>query len=230
MGCPKHLDRPIQPRDLVTLGATPMTHIAVDMDDVVVDFVGGLITAVKTEYDVDITHEQLAATGWDLHPLLDPIIGYSWWTWLREREWLWANFPVINGAIGGLNKLRRQGHYLELVTSKPTWAEHNVWKWLGKWRPPFNAVTIVGADDRKVDFTNAEILIDDKPSNLQEFLDQSRHAVLFARPHNGTAVLSEVFRPGRCFRANNWREVIQRVNTIQLYLNENEYEDITNGR
>jgi 5'(3')-deoxyribonucleotidase len=167
-----------------------MTHIAVDMDDVVVDFVGGLIAAMYTEHGVIITVEQLEATGWDLHPLLDPIVGYSWWNWLREREWLWANFPAVPGAMGGLEQLHRQGHYLELITSKPKWARHNVWKWLGKWRPPFDQVTIVtDSKARKVDFTKADILIDDKPENIQGFLDDGRRGLLFARPHNGTAVL-----------------------------------------
>jgi 5'(3')-deoxyribonucleotidase len=178
-------------------------HIAVDMDDVVVDFVGGLINSVKTEHDVTITHEQLEKTGWDLHPLLDPIIGYSWWTWLRERPWLWANFPAVDGAIGGIERLRRNGHYLELVTSKPRWAEYAVYRWLGKWRPAFQAVTIVGKDDRKVDFTPADILIDDKPSNCQGFLDEGRKALLFSRPHNSTAVL-----PNEAFRVTSWPQIV----------------------
>lgn len=161
-----------------------MAHYAVDMDDVVVDFVGGLIAAVKTEHGVTITTEELEKTGWDLHPLLDPIIGYSWWTWLKRREWLWAGFPAVEGAIGSIERLRQQGHYLELVTSKPAWAEHNVWKWLGKWRPAFQRVTIVDADTCKADATSADLLIDDKPDNCQPFLDQGRRAILFARPHN----------------------------------------------
>ena len=159
-------------------------YIAVDMDDVLVDFVGGLVAAVKTEFGVEVTEEQLGKAGWDLHPLLDPIIGYSWWSWLRHREWLWANFPAVDGAIGSIERLRHDGHYLELVTSKPTWAEHNVWKWLGKWRPAFNRVTIMDGDTLKVDVTGADVLIDDKPTNCGPFLEQGRRAILFARPHN----------------------------------------------
>lgn len=161
-----------------------MAHVAIDMDDVVTDFVGGVINAVKTEYDVEITQDQI--TGWDLHPLLDPIIGYSWWSWLRKREWIWATFPPVHGAIGTIERLRSDGHYLELITSKPEWAEHNVWKWLGKWRPAFNRVTIVNPNDsiRKVDVTDAVILVDDKMSNCIEFLTEGRKAILFATTHN----------------------------------------------
>lgn len=157
-------------------------HIAVDLDDVVLDFVGGVIRAVNTEYGTKLRLEDV--TNWELKKVLNPIIGRSWWAWLRDREWLWANFDVVPGAIGGIDTLRRQGHYLELVTSKPEWAEHNVWKWLGKWRPAFNRVTIVGPKDRKVTMTDAEILVDDKPSNCAEFVLVGRGAILFDMPHN----------------------------------------------
>lgn len=182
-----------------------MTHIAIDMDDVLVDFVGGLVTAIGTEYDVQITREQLEQCGWNLHPLLDPIVGRSWWSWLRDREWLWAGFPAVPGAIGGIDTLRRQGHYLELVTSKPEWAEHNVWKWLGKWRPAFHSVTIVSPGQVKAHYTSAQLLIDDKPENCDEFIRDGRTAVLFDAPHNRHYNP----RPLGLHRAVGWIDVIK---------------------
>lgn len=188
-----------------------MTHIAIDMDDVLVDFVSGLVAAVQTEYDITITREQLEECGWDLHPLLDPIIGRSWWAWLRDRDWLWANFPAVNGAIGGIDTLRRRGHYLELVTSKPEWAEAAVWKWLGKWRPAFHQVTIVGPEDRKIDFTTATLLIDDKPKNCDDFIQAGRNAILFDVPHNcGYNTL-----PGpHPIRAVGWSDVLRIIGEL----------------
>ena len=179
---------------------TPL-HIAIDMDDVLVDFIGGLRSAVKTEFGVTLTDDDF--TQWDLHPLLDPIIGRSWWTWLREREWLWANFPAVDGAIGSIERLRQQGHYIEIITSKPDWAEHNVWKWLGKWRPSVNQVTIVKLDDRKVDFTRADVLVDDKLGNCQGFVDEGRRAIMLATPHSRRMKV-----PNTIHRAADWREVM----------------------
>ena len=159
-----------------------MRHLAIDLDDVCLDFTGGVKASVEREFGVVIPDDAFEA--WDLHPILDPIIGRSWWKWLREREWLWANFPAVNGAIGGLERLRLEGFYLECVTSKPRWAEYNTWRWLGRWRPPFQRVTIVGDKDRKVDFTEADLLIDDKLKNLQEFVQAGRKGIMFDRPHN----------------------------------------------
>ncbi len=179
-------------------------HVAVDLDDVVLDFCGGLVTAMNTEHAAGLTIEDIQE--WDLSVILDPIIGRSWWDWLRERDWLWSNFGAIEGAIGGLEKLRRDGHYLECVTSKPQWAEASVWKWLGKWRPPFQAVTIVGVETCKVDFTDAAVLIDDKPKNVAQFADASRYGILYNRPHNvNTKVETE--HPWAYERAFGWGHV-----------------------
>lgn len=180
-------------------------HIAVDADDVVVDFLGGLLGAVRTEHGVSIQPDDIKE--WNLHPVLDPILGMSFWTWLRNKEFLWPNFGVVSGAIGALDKLRRDGHYLELVTSKPEWAEYNVYRWLGKWRAPFERVTITKLDDKKADFTTADILIDDKPQNCLDFADTGRLAILFSAPHNrGFTDL-----PKGIVRAENWQHVLQII-------------------
>lgn len=175
-------------------------HLAIDLDDVVLDFTGGLRESVLKEYDVMLPPE--AFDKWEIGEILNPIIGINWWKWLREREWLWAQFPAVNGAVGGLNALRRAGFYLECVTSKPEWAEHNTWKWLGKWRPPFNRVTIVGPMDRKVEFTDAYLLVDDKVENIEQFLHDGRKGILFDRHYNRESSLE---------RALHWREVVERI-------------------
>jgi 5'(3')-deoxyribonucleotidase len=182
-------------------------HRAIDLDDVILDFVGGILRWVKTEYDVDIPESEI--TNFNLRPTLDPIIGKSWWTALRERDWLWPNFDAVPGAIGALEKMRNQGDYLEIVTSKPQWAEYATWKWLGKWRPAVNRVTIVGPDDSKVDFTNATLLIDDKMENVKEFVAAGRQAILFDRPHNQTASIPGVSR------AHNWAEVLEILKQME---------------
>lgn len=180
-------------------------HIAVDADDVVVDFLGGLLGAVSRETGTIIRPTDIK--GWDLHPVLDPLLGMSFWKWLRIKEFLWANFGVVPGAINALDKLRAQGHYLEMVTSKPDWAEHNVWKWLGKWRAPFERVTITKLEDKKCDFTTADILIDDKPQNCLDFADTGRLAILFTAPHN-----KEVKDlPKGIVRADDWQHVLRII-------------------
>lgn len=188
---------------------TVSNTVAVDLDDVVLDFLGGLVNAVNTEFGTDLRREDVRE--WDLHDLLDPIVGRSFWSWLRDRYWLWSNFPAVPGAMGGLEKLRRKGYYLECVTSKPDWAEAQVWKWMGKWRPPFHRVTIVGQGDNKAKFSNALFLIDDKPQNVNEWAHSGRVPILFTRPHNRRAILAK-----EVIRASDWAEVTDIIDAYSV--------------
>jgi 5'(3')-deoxyribonucleotidase len=174
-------------------------HVAIDLDDVVLDYIGGVRQSIMTEYDVDIP----PFTTWKIADVLDPIIGHSWWKWMKNRDWLWKTFPAVPGAIGSINMLRSQGYFIEIITSKPDWAEASVWQWMGRWRPSVDRVTIVGDGDSKADFSDADILIDDKPQNCSEWAASRRPAVLFSRPHNLT------YRPSepRIYRANSWADV-----------------------
>jgi len=180
---------------------TERLHIGVDLDDVVLNFEGGIIHAVETEYDVVVP----PFTEWEMRNVLDPIIGKSWWKWMRERDWLWPNFPAVKGAIGGIAQLRDDGHYLEIITSKPEWAEFSVWKWLGKWRPPVHRVTIVNSETAKIDVTDADVMIDDKPDNLFPFAEDGRVGILF-KQHRYTGKL-----PVGVYRADTWAEVVSMV-------------------
>lgn len=186
-------------------------HIAVDMDGVLLDMVGGLCTAVGKEYGVGLTPADVEL--YDLHPLLDPILGRSWWDWLRDRDWLWSNFTAIDGAIGAVDKLRRDGHYIEVVTAKPEWAEHTVWKWLGKWRPAVHQVTIVEVGEPKHLATDAELLIDDHPGNCTGFVDSDplqRRALLFAAAYNA----SELDHRG-VIRVDHWQHALNVIDLLK---------------
>jgi len=186
-------------------------HVAVDLDDVTVDFWGGIGAAFELEYDVAIPpmHPWSPdAVAFGKHLLFKESGFKDWWGWLREREWLWARFPPIAGAIGGIARLREAGWYVEAVTSKPKWAEHNVWKWLGHYRPPFNAVTIIDNKQSKVDFTDATVIVDDKLATCQSFNEHGRDAVLFDRHggYDGQDVFSPFLR-----QAHNWEAVIAHL-------------------
>lgn len=184
-------------------------HVAIDLDDVTVDFCGGLTRSYELEFGVPLADlNAVGSWGLKLGEPTDVLLaaGYrSVWDWLKDREWLWGQFPAVPGAIGGIATLRAQGHYVEAVTSKPKWAEHNVWKWLGRWRPPFNRVTIVNSKQRKVDLTDAGVIVDDKLATCQEFVKAGRAAVWFSR--YGDCMVGQTLDT-----AHSWDEVVLAIN------------------
>lgn len=188
-------------------------HVAIDLDDVVLDFFPHVLACFEREFgqtpDYDGHPWGDAAVAFTKHPALLAAGYKSWWDWLRDREWLWAIAPAVPGAIGGIETLRNMGHYVECVTSKPEWAEHNVWKWLGKWRPKFHRVTIIDskAGQRKVDMTDAELIVDDKLLTCEEFRDAGRKAVLFDRSSVSYRYDPRKF-PG-IHVAHTWADIVQ---------------------
>lgn len=182
-------------------------HVAIDLDDVCMEFYSSVLKAVKKEYGVEYLYENVS--GWDKNELKESLIfgeGRTWWDWLRDRDWLWAQFPAVEGAIGGIATLRQQGHYVEAVTSKPDWARWTVWAWLGKWRPDFHRVTIVSSGQEKSAFTDADILVDDSPSNIIDWQCDDRVCVIYDRPWN---------QGMEGLRAYNWADVLDHVASIE---------------
>lgn len=187
-------------------------HVAIDLDDVTVDFWPGLAAAFELEYDVKLPpvhpwsdeakmfykHELLLASGYS-----------DWWDWLRDNSHLWGRvFTPVNGAIGGIRRLRASGWYVEALTSKPEWAERSVWEFIGRYRIPFQRVTIITYPQSKVDFTDASVIVDDKLETCVEFNKDRRGAVLFDRigGHTDAPELGFFLR-----HARNWEDVINNL-------------------
>jgi len=174
--------------------------IAVDLDDVILDFAGQLRHAIEVEYDVTLPE----FNKWEISELMNPVIGRSWWDWLRARPGIWAAAKPVRGALGSLGRLRLEGHYLEILTSKPDWAELSTWLWIGKWHPPVQRVTIVNLkQERKVDVSDADLLIDDKPQNCIEWAEDGRPALCFTQPYNRDLKL-----PVGVMRVDNWKAIM----------------------
>ena len=187
--------------------------IALDLDDVVLEFVAGVCETVNRDFGVNVRPEDV--DSWDFGKFLDEHIGYSWWTWLEEHAFVWGDkFKPVPGALGGIEKLRRAGHRLEIVTAKPEWAEDQLWIWMAKYKPRVHQVTIIPVEriSKKQDATDADVLVDDKWENCVEWAKDGRPAILYARPHN--AGFGDP--PSGIVRASSWGRVVEIVENGQL--------------
>jgi 5'(3')-deoxyribonucleotidase len=212
------------------MGGDELVKIAVDLDDVVVDFFGRVVKCYNKEFSEDVAVSQIK--GWDDNPIKksnhfgEGRMFSSWWSWWESRG-LWSDCEAIDGAIGGLYKLHDAGHYIELLTSKPVWARPDLAKWIHEWNPYFDSLTIVeeGAGIVKADVTDAQLLIDDRDKNVQEWVDSdpSRQALLFRQPWNTDyykELRAKVFGPGvptRVGFAGQWKHIPSLVEVTELY-------------
>jgi len=194
-------------------------RLAFDLDDVVIDFTTGVLDSMYREFGVVIVKDEI--TTWDKNPMkLFPWHEYGydhWFDWLKDRDWLWGLFPAIPGAIANIRAMRfDDGHYVECLTAKPVWAEPQVWKWLGRWRPAFQVVTIAGSGDSKAELSIADVLIDDRADNCFDWLDSDseRFAVLYDQPWNRDV---RTGAPGqdRLVRASSMDEVREVVRQME---------------
>lgn len=178
-------------------------RVAVDLDDVVLDFFPTVIAGINDAFGTDISVE--SCKDWDDNPVkhLDCFgAGRSWWDWLKENSYLWAACPPVKGAADGVNVLQMAGFKVECLTSKPVWARWVVWTWLHTQPFSFDSVTIVPTGESKVDWSGADVLVDDAVHNIEAWEKAGRFAVVFDRPWNQEC---------RAPRAFDWDGVINHV-------------------
>lgn len=160
--------------------------LAFDYDDVLVDFVQAWCDSVNEQHPTaTITREGLILDGWDMSKHASDIVGMDWLQWLEIHLEYWYNAKTTPGALDALQTLKTRGHTLEIVTNKPEWARPVVWNWLGYNNPPFDQVTITNHFGKE-DISNADVLIDDRPSTLDRWVASrpGRVGILFARSQN----------------------------------------------
>jgi 5'(3')-deoxyribonucleotidase len=136
-----------------------------------------------------------------------------------DWKWLWSEGVELGlfryghmttGARIGLQKLHSQGHKIEIVTHRPANAVSDTLDWVSLYFKdiPLNGFHILTNGEPKT-VSKADILIDDKPENVQAWADTGREAILYDRPWNFH------YMPGaRVNLVKNWKAVVSRVKSL----------------
>ena len=191
-------------------------HVAVDLDDVCMEFFSSVCKEVAIAFpaeNLDPERMYQDTTDWHKNPVKDLTCfgkGRTWWDWLKDNKFLWATFLPVPGALAGVEQLRKQGHWVEALTSKPAWAEFVVWRWQNIWQFPFNTVTIVPTGTSKLEMSYADVLVDDRLSTCLEWQEARGpdSAILYKRPWN-MQTEDVTLR-----KASSWEYVLDQVKRI----------------
>jgi len=171
-----------------------MQRIAIDMDEVIADFLTKYVASYNEEFQATITKEQLMG----LH--LSEIVAEAHRSRLQEfmrDETFFSDLAVMPGSQEVIRKLMDRYEVFITTAAMEVPASFGAkYEWLGKHFPFIPHTHIVFCGDKSI--LNADFLIDDNARHFKHFRGEG---ILFTAPHN---VHITGYR-----RVKNWEEVRQ---------------------
>ncbi len=166
-------------------------RLIIDMDEVLVDFLGPLLDKYNKRYDKEMVLDDIKS--WDLPQEMINIF-------LEDDFFL--TLPPLSGAIDGIRELKQNGHDIIIATSpseRPGIAREKM-IWMKVWLPEFvHDLHIVERKDRLI----GDLLIDDSPKHLNNFKGKT---MCMARRYNEDVTST--------FRVKNWTEIKLVINNL----------------
>jgi len=154
-----------------------MQRIAVDMDEVIADALGELLTRYNREQKASLTKNDLR--GKWLWQMLPPGGQKRIEEYLQSEDFF-EDLPIIDGSQ---EILRRIGEKYEIYIATAAMAFPNSfaakYRWLRRNFPFLSPQNFVFCGDKSI--LHADFLIDDMPRNLAGFRGEG---ILFTSPHN----------------------------------------------
>lgn len=171
-----------------------MQRIAVDMDEVIADALGDLITRYNRARGAHLTKDDLQGKWlWEVIPASDQKLIEEF----LQREDFFEDLPILPDSQKILQEIAQR---YEVYIATAAMAFPNSfgpkYRWLRRHFPFLNPQHFVFCGDKSI--LQADFLIDDMPRNLKAFRGEG---ILFASPHNLNAT---GFR-----RANSWQEIAE---------------------
>jgi 5'-nucleotidase len=170
----------------------------IDIDGVLADNHTPWLDLYNLDYNDHMTKEDIHS--WDMDKLVKPECGRKIYEYLKRPE-LYVHAPQIKNSIGGVQVIRDMGFEILFVTSgfymsKIDWMfRHGYTK-----STMDNPELIICANKQLI---KADIIIDDRPSNLEGF----KYPICFDQPWN---------QDYDGVRAKGWIGVIQLIKEINL--------------
>jgi len=162
-------------------------RLGIDLDGVVADFNSGWVERYNRDFGADLSVDQIIE--WDAPTHLTHFAGMSqFWKWAKtcgEGRSLFRPLRPYADALDSLRRLRRRGHKIVILTTKPDFAVHDTYAWLSEHEVPTTEVHIL--DDKTT--VECDIYLDDADHNLKALSASRPDAATcrFIRPWNSPA-------------------------------------------
>ncbi len=163
-------------------------RLGIDLDGVVADFNHGWTTRYNRDFP-DLLERELTAADvieWDAPTILSHFATMGeFWKWAEtcaDGRSLFHGLDPYDGAIESLEALRKAGHHLVILTTKPDFSVHDTYDWLARHRVPSTEIHIL--DDKTQ--VSCDVYLDDANHNLEALSASRPDAVVcrYVRPWN----------------------------------------------
>lgn len=199
------------------VGAKP--SVAVDLDGVVYEWDRTARYLLRNYRGVEGLHSESTSWNW-IQQNVEP----EDWRWLWNegvKRGLFRYGHMTKGARIGLEALLDIGYKLLVVSHRPAHAINDTLDWISMFFKdiPLEGVHLLTQGENKAQ-VNADILIDDKPENIRDWLDAERVAVLFEHPWNvnwtkACHLSCYEAETTHLHRASNWADVVSVLADLQ---------------
>ena len=192
-------------------------NLGFDLDEVVVNITGEIEKYLKYKYDIYWPAEYFKEYGlidgtYHKDEKLNKTIQKDLWEVANSPEFQMFAEP-FNGAKKALSSLKKVGHKIFFVTSRPKKNESLTIEWLEYNNIPFDGLNVIGYDEEKGIYghkLDLDMFVDDLEKHL---VSMSKHKktwngglLLFDRPWNTKDV--------RFNRMKNWKEIVNFVEEL----------------
>ena len=192
-------------------------NLGFDLDEVVVDITGVIEKHMKSTYDIYWPAEYFKEYGlidgtYHKDEKLNKTIQADLWMIANSPEFQFKASPFI-GAKKVLSSLKKVGHKIFFITSRPKANEYFTFEWLKHHDISFDELHLVGHSEEKGTYghkLNLDMFVDDLEKHL---ISMSTHKkiwkkglLLFDRPWNANNT--------RFNRVKGWKEIINHVESI----------------
>lgn len=189
-------------------------NLGFDLDEVVVNITGVIEKHMMEKYNIYWPAEYFKEYGlidgtYHADEKLNKTIQADLWEVANLPEFQFKAEP-FDGAKEAILLLKKAGHKIFFITSRPKTNEHFTSKWLEKYDFPFDELNTIGHDEEKGSYghkLNLDMFVDDLEKNLVSMFKHKKTwdkgLLLFNRPWNTKDVSFD--------RVNNWKEIVKRV-------------------
>lgn len=189
-------------------------RIIVDQDQVICKWVERILEWFNNDYGTSFTRDDVK-NYWGMESILGsqgkPFIRAC----IRYPE-LYRDLDPVEGAIEGMKRLIDDGHDVIIATAVPSAggiAYHGKLEWIRRNMPFFNLKNFVAIQRKSL--LSGDVLVDDGPHNITEWLATNRNAIVFDCPWNRSLADEALLR------SHSWDDVVRHVQLLDRIFKEN---------